>query len=185
MPSTSRLRRNSFLALIATGILCSTLAVGSVSAQDAPVKIAVVNLDYVVTRAPAGQALQAKLEAFQQQVATEAERLNTEARDLRQRLVDGANSLSEEKLAEMQKQLEDKTIGIRRYRDDKQREGQKMQEEGLRSVEAQLEPVFKSIRDEGGYDLILNNVPGIVVMAGERIDITQKVLDKLAAGAGS
>jgi Skp family chaperone for outer membrane proteins len=57
-----------------------------------------------------------------------------------------------------------------------------MQSEGLREIEKQLEPVFEKVRDEGGYDLILNRVPGVVVMAGQRVDITQKVIDRLNSG---
>ena len=41
---------------------------------------------------------------------------------------------------------------------------------------------FIQIRDQGGYDLILNNVPGVVVMAADRIDITQQVIDRFNAG---
>lgn len=185
MPTMTSLFRSSSCKYLAFGLLALTLTAGSATAQETAAKIAVVNLDYIVTQSPAGKALQGQLEAFQAQVQSEAEALNNEAKELRQRLVDGANSLSEDKLTEMQKQLEDKTIAIRRFRDDKQRQGQKMQEEGLREVEKQLEPVFTAIRDEGGYDLILNNVPGVVVMVSQRVDITQKVLDKLKASSGS
>ena len=87
----------------------------------------------------------------------------------------------QEKLAELQKQWEDAQIGIRRYRDDKQREGQKIQAEGLREIEKQLQPVFEKIRDESGYDLILNNVPGVVVMANEKVDITAMVVERFNA----
>ena len=47
-------------------------------------------------------------------------------------------------------------------------------------IEKQLQPVFEKIRDEGAYDLILNNTPGVVVMAGPRVDITQNVIARLA-----
>ena len=179
--TTSRCHR--FGLGVALAALLALLAL-PVAAQDGGTKIGVVNLDYIVAESPAGKALQAKLETFQQQVQGQAEQQATAARDLRQRMADGANSLSEDKLAEMQKELEDITIAMRRFRDDKQREGQKMQNEGLREIEKQLEPVFQAVRDEGGYDLILNNVPGMVVMSSESVDITQKVLDKLATGAG-
>lgn len=169
------------LALAIAGILVLGLATPAV-AQEAPIKIAVVNLDYIVAKSPAGQDLQGKLEAFETQVRSEVEAKTSAARAIQQRITDGANSLSDDKLADLQKQLEDATIDIRRYRDDRQREGEKMQNEGLQSIEAQLEPVFKAIRDENGYDLILNNVPGVVVMAGERVNITQQVLDRLGAG---
>ncbi|NJL27840.1 MAG: OmpH family outer membrane protein [Thermoanaerobaculia bacterium] len=150
-------------------------------AQDGPIKIAVVDLDRVIAQSKAGKELQTKLEKFQQDIKNQGEAMNEEARQLRQRMTDGVNSLSEDKLAELQKQFEDKQIAMRRFRDDKQREGQKMQEEGLREIEKQLQPVFEKVRDDGGYDLILNYVPGVVVMAGERIDITKKVVETLNA----
>ena len=172
-------RRYGALTLFLTlAALISTLPAG---AQDAPVRIAVVNLDFIVAQSPGGRDLQARLEQFQRDVQAQADVINAAALDIRQRMTDGVNTLSEEKLAELQKQLEDKQIELRRFRDDKQREGQKMQNEGLQQIERQLEPVFEKIRDEGGYDLILNNVPGVVVMAGPRVDITQKVVEALVA----
>ena len=143
------------------------------------IKIGVVDLDFIVAQSPAGKALQSKLEAFQKRIREEGESKAEAARDLRTRIAEGANTLSDDKLAELQRQYEDAQVAIRRFQDDKQREGQKMQQEGLREVEKQLEPVFERIRDSGGYDLILNNVPGVVVMAGERVDITKMVLDEL------
>lgn len=155
------------------------LAASAASAQD--IKIAVVDLEAVVAQSAKGRALQTQLEAFQQQVQVEADTLAADARDLRKRMAEGANTLTDEKLSDLNKQYEDKTIEMRRLRDDKQREGQKIQAEGLREIEQQLEPVFKAVRDEGGYDLILNNAPGIVVMSSERVDITDLVVQRLNA----
>ena len=155
----------------------------AVLAQDA-VKIAVVDLERVVLMSKAGQELQTQLEAFQKEVQAKGEKMSTEAEEIRKRVSEGGQSLTEEKLAELQKQYEDKAIEIRRFRDDKQREGEKMRNEGLRKIEQQLEPVFKAIRDEDSYDLILNNVPGVVVMANDRVDITAKVVERLNANQG-
>lgn len=165
-------------------IVAGSLSADAAAAQEGPIKIAVVNLDYIVSQSPAGKTLQQSLKGFEDEVVAEVKARTDRAKEIRQRLVDGANSLTEDKLTELNKQLEDATIDIRRYRDDKEREGQKMQQEGLREIEKQLEPIFEEVRAEGGYDLILNNVPGVVVMVGERAEITQKVLDKLNAKAG-
>jgi len=170
--------------VLAAVLLTAALAAGKAAAQDAPVKVAVVNLDYIVANSPAGKSLQAKLDAFRTDVQAEAEKRAETARDLRRRIAEGANTLSEDKLAELQRQYEDAQIDIKRYQDDKQREGQKMQADGLKGIENELEPVFTKVRDEGGYDLILNNVPGVVVMISPRIDITQQVVDRLKAEAG-
>jgi Skp family chaperone for outer membrane proteins len=169
------------VGLLTAGLVIAGGTFVAAAAQETTVKIAVVDLERVIAQSKAGQALQSKLEAFQQQIKSEGDALNEEARSIRQRLADGVNTLAEDKIAELQKQYEDKQIELRRFRDDKTREGQKMQEEGLRVIEKQLQPVFEQVRDEGGYDLILNYVPGVVVMAGERVDITQKVVDTLNA----
>ncbi len=179
MPSRLRL-----FGLLLAALAVALFAAGTAAAQERPINIAVVNLDYVVANSPAGKALQGNLEQFQKDAQAEVEAQAEGARAIRQRIADGVNSLSEDKLAELQQQFEDAQLANRRLQEKKQREGRKMQEEGLKEIEQQLEPVFKQVRDEGGYDLILNNVPGVVVMAGERIDITQKVIDKLKAETG-
>ncbi len=152
---------------------------------QAPIKIVVVDLERVVAQSAAGQALQAQLAKFQETVKAEGEAKAAAAREIRQRIADGANSLSEDKLNQLQKDYEDASIDIRRFQDDKQREGQKLQGEGLREIEKQLQPVFESIRDEGGYDLILNNVAGVVVMANEKVDITPLVVERLNASVAA
>lgn len=171
-------------ALLA-GVLLFQGGLQATLAQDPPpIRIAVVDLEAVFVQSNSGQALQAKLKKFQEEVQVEDERMSQEAQDVRRRAVEGGQSLTVEKLTELQKEFEDKTIAIRRFRDDKKREAEKMKNEGLRDIEQQLEPVFKAIRDERGYDLILNNVPGIVVMANENVDITKDIVDRLNASGG-
>jgi len=146
------------------------------------VKIAVVDLELVVAKSSEGKRLQARLESFQQSIQAEAEAKNNDARSLRQRMIDGSNSLSQEQISAFQKQYEDLQISIKRYVDDKQREGQKMQNEGLKKIEASLQPVFSKIKSDNNYDLILNNVPGVVIMASDKVDITDTVIQILNTG---
>lgn len=174
--------RVCFVALAASMFLIIT---GGAAAQDGPIKIAVVDLERVVALSNSGKALQAKLEQFQRDVQAQAEKQKSDMEGLRQRISEGTNSLSEDKLAEMQKQYEDMGIGLRRLRDDKQREGQKIQAEGLKEIEGVLEPVFKKIQEEQGYDLILNYAPGVVVMASAKVDITDSVVALVNAAQGS
>lgn len=142
-------------------------------------KIAVVDLERVVALSPQGQALQHQLEGFQKQAQQQVENMNNKLKEIQRQAQDGANSLSEDKLAELQREYEDQTINIRRFTEEKQREGQQMQQKGLKEIEKQLEPVMKKIQTDYGYDLILNNTPGIVVMSSDKVDITQLVIDNL------
>lgn len=177
MQSRSRVPAIMAAALAAVLFLAGA---GSAAAQQ---KIVVVNLDYIVANAPAGKGLQAKLEKFQEEARAEVASKQEAAKAIRQRIADGVNSLSEDKLAEMQQEFEAAQLAVKQLQENKQREGRKMQEEGLKEIEQQLGPIFEQVRDEGGYDLILNNVPGVVLMVGEGVDITQEVVDKLGSGS--
>ncbi len=95
--------------------------------------------------------------------------------------VEGSVKERTTRLEQLNKELEDATIALRRFRDDKQREGQKMQEEGLLNIEQVLQPIFAQVRDEMGFDLILNRVPGVVLMISERVDITPLMVERLNA----
>lgn len=172
----SRISSIAAVALCAIALLAAPAAI----AQD-NLKIGVVNLDQVLVESNVGKTLQTQLDQFTTGVQSEGEAKTTAALELRQQIADGANTLSEEKLAELQQQYEAAATEIRRFRDDKQREGQKMQQEGLASIEQQLEPIFRAIRDEGSYDLILNYAPGVVVMLSDRVDITTQVIERLNA----
>jgi outer membrane protein len=170
--------RNAKFPVLSLLLSILLMGVSPLLAQEAAIKIAVVDVEAVVAQSKQGQELQARLESFQQQVQQEMTTMNQRVGELRQRLADGANSLSEARMAELNKEYEDATIALRRFRDDKQREGQKMQEESLREIERMLEPVFEQVRQEMGLDLILNNV---VLMAGERVDITDMMIERFNA----
>lgn len=172
------LARRLCFALLAAALL----APSAVVAQDtSALRIAVVDLDLLVAQSSAGKALQAKLRNFEQEIKTRLAQLEEERSRTRQLVTEGTNSLSEERLDELQKQFEDQTIEIQRYTKDKQREGQKMQQEGLRDIELKLEPVLDQLQAQGNYDLIFNRALGVVVMASDRVDITPRVLELLEA----
>lgn len=160
-------------------LLCSA----NVRAQDAALKVGVVDVERVVAESPQGKDLQGRLESFQAEVQAQLDVMQEEARAIRRRISDGGSTLSPERITQLEKEYEDAGIAIRRYRDDKQREAQKMQEQGLRKIEKVLEPVFEQARDEMGLDIILNRVPGVVILISDRVDITDAMIERVASAA--
>ncbi len=176
--------KNARVALLGTAIL---ILAGTAGAQEAPISIAVIDLDRLVAQSLAGRQLQGKLEQFQIQVQTEGKALADKARATQKLIADGANSLSEERLVELQAQYEDEGTKVRRFTETKQREGTKLRDDGLKQIEEKLQPVLDKVQSEGNYDIILNRALGIVVMASDRVDITDKVIeafDEAEVGAG-
>ena len=176
--------RNLRIAVLGMAIM---ILAGAAMAQQ-PIRIAVIDLDRLVATSVVGRQLSDKLEAFQTQVQAEITTMADKARATQKLINDGANSLSSEKLAELQQQLEDESIEVRRFTEKKQREGAKMRDEGLQQIEDKLQPVLDKIQTDGNYDLILNRTPGVVIMASDRIDITTQVVEAFdaaeAAAAG-
>lgn len=173
------IKNNPFSALLffALVLFFITSFKSAESAIDS--KVGVVNLDYVVANSTAGKNLQTNLEAFQKQVQQKGDQLSQEARNIRQQIANGTNTMSDEQLSGLQKAYEDKTIEIRRFRDDKQREGEKMKNEGLQEIEKQLGPLVNTLAQQQGIDILLNNTPGVVLWSNKTIDLTQSLIELL------
>lgn len=163
-------------ALLVPALLLS--GASAAPAQDGPIKIAVVDIEKVVTGSTAGQQLQKRLDDFRVVVEAELKTKADELDALRKR-AEAATTLAEGD--RLSRQLEQGVIDFDRLKADKQREGQKIQKDGLNSIEKALGPIFKQVRDEQGYDLILALTPGVILMSSQRVDITQLVIDRYNA----
>jgi outer membrane protein len=172
------LNKNLRIALLGVATL---IVAGGAVAQQAPLRIAVVDLDRLVAQSVVGRQLQGELEEFQKAVQTEGKELADKARATQKLITDGANSLSQDRLEELQQQYEDESIEVRRFTEKKQREGAKMRDDGLKEIEEKLQPVLDKVQTAGNYDLILNRALGVVVMASDRVDITDQVIEEFDA----
>lgn len=158
----------------------ATAAPAEAQAEEAKsVSIAVVDMDEVIASSSAGKALQEKLDTFQTETRTEAETRQGKLVEMRDRLTDEEGGLNTAERAELQKSFEEASLDLRRFQDEKTLEAQKIRNDGMIELQGQVEPIFKALQEEFDYDLILNAQSGAVMMAGERIDITQKVIDRL------
>lgn len=154
----------------------------AVPAQDAPLKIAVVNVDRIAAQSPSGMALQARLQEFQQQLNQELLARQTAANEIQRRIAEAPDTMSVVERLALEREYQDALTAYQRFQQDKQREGQALQAEGLARVQAELQPVLVAIQEEQGFDLILNMNDNAIVLVSTRVNITQLVLDRLAAG---
>lgn len=169
------------VAVAAIGVATLIIGAGSVTAQDSPVKIAVVDIDFIAVQSPAGQELAAEITALQTQYQAELTARQAEVDGIQARIasVDSAN-VAEQRV--LQREYQDAVTSFQRYQQDIQAQAQTFQAEGLLRVREEIGPALEAIMREEGYDLILNTGNPAVLMSSERIDITQLVLDRLAAG---
>lgn len=142
-------------------------------------KLAVVDIEQVISRSDEGKALQERLNKFQQDFQNEIGSRQQNINRIRQRLEVGVVNLNEDSLTKLQQEFDSAQTSIRRFADDKQREAQKMHDQGLSDIEKLLNPIITIIRNEGGYDIILRSDSGAVISWVESIDISDIVAKRL------
>jgi outer membrane protein len=138
--------------------------------------IAVIDVQRVVTESdPGKQALQ-KLKELQDAKVDEGRVLQQTLAGLQEQMAKQRFTLSEERLAEMNKQLEDGQIALQRFQDDAERELDEARRRELGSLEGRIIPVINQVGVERGFTVIFNKFQSGLVYADDSVDITDEVI---------
>lgn len=176
------LRRGGLaVGMVAALTLLTAVAFGTSPAAaqvTEDVKVAVIDVERILLESERGKAALDEIESLRAQKQEEGEAMQQEIAELQQRIREGRLSLSEDKLSELQKQLEDKTIALRRFQDDANRELSKKRDEVLKAVEDSVFPVINDVGEAGDYTLIFNKFSSGLVYADEAADITDEVIER-------
>lgn len=179
----TRIQEVSRLALIAGFVVA--LAAPATFAQETAAKVAVINVVQLLEESNAGKEGIDKLKALQKQKTDERNAKQAEAAELRAKITDGQFSLAEEKLADLQKELEEKVIELQRFNDDANRELEKSQQKMLTDIQGKVMPIINAVGKEGGYTMIFNKFESGLVYADDAIDITAEVMERLNGAAAA
>jgi outer membrane protein len=145
-----------------------------VAAQE--LSIAVIDVQRVVTESdPGKQALQ-KLKELQDAKIDEGRALQQTLAGLQEQMSKQRFTLSEERLAEMNKQLEDGQIALQRFQDDAEREIDEARRRELGGLEGRIIPVINQVGVERGFTVIFNKFQSGLVYADDSVDITDEVI---------
>ena len=127
------------------------------------------------SRIRAKQALQ-KLKELQDAKIDEGRSLQQNLAGLQEQMAKQRFTLSEERLAEMNKQLEDGQIALQRFQDDAERELDEARRRQLGGLEGRIIPVINQVGTERGFTLIFNKFQSGLVYADDSVDITDEVI---------
>jgi Outer membrane protein len=147
-------------------------------AQTAPSRIAVINVQKVLAESAAGKTALEKLKKSQDAKAVKAQKMNEEISSLEQQINQKKLSLSDDKLADIQKQFSDKKIALQRYAQDADRELGEERDQMLQDLEKRIMPVIDDLGKEMGFAMILNKFESGLVYASPAIDITDVVVKR-------
>jgi outer membrane protein len=159
------------------------VALAPATARAQGLKVAVIDVRRLVTDSVAGKESLARLRKLQEERVAEAKTKQDEIEQLRKRLSEGRLSLSDDKIAEMEKQLEEKVTGFRRFQEDAEKELGKSQEQAFADIERRVAPIIEQAGKEGGYTLMFNKYQSGLVYADEAADITNQIIQRFDAAA--
>ncbi|HVT17582.1 MAG TPA: OmpH family outer membrane protein [Thermoanaerobaculia bacterium] len=160
------------------------LAAQAAPAAPAPaVRIAVIDTEKILLSSQAGKKAVAELKKIQEQKEGELRAKEQELKELQDKISQGRLSLAQDKLTDLEKQLEDKGIALRRLQDDANRELNKRKDDLLGSIDEKVMPVINVIGKEHGYTLIFRKFESGLIYADEAVDITNTVIQRLDAAA--
>lgn len=182
--STSRSRiRSRRLSAVAVAAALALGAAAPLAAQGQ--KIAIIDTERILTASATGKTALESLTALREQKTQQGKALETQLTDLQNRLQEGRLSLSDDKIAELQRQVEDKALEMRRFQDDANRELATRRDEVLAQVDEKVMPVINRFGQEQGYDLIFRKFESGLIYAADAVDITDEVIAALDGGAAA
>ena len=172
------MKHNTFsarAALVAGAVLLGAMTSGPALAQS---KIAVIEVERLLQESGRGQVAVRELTKLRDEMQTALQGRQEQLAALQKQYTDGRLTLAEDRLAEMEKQLEDMTIGLQRSQDDANREMQKLQGEKFGEIEQAVLPIISQVGREFGYTAIFNKFQGGLLYSADAADITNLIIER-------
>lgn len=154
-------------------------------AQSAPAKIAVIDVQKVLATSTAGKAAYERLKKMQEERISKAKAMEDELRKLETELTTKRLSLSEDKVGELTRSINDRKIAMQRYAQDADREVAEARDRALLELENRIKPVIDALGKEMGLAAIFNKFESGLVYASDAIDLTDTVITKFNAAAAA
>jgi len=156
----------------------AALAIPALAQSSAPARVAVIDVNKVLSSSAAGKTAAAKLKQLQEDKMARAQKLDDEIKTLDNDINTKKISLSEEKLADMTKQLSDKKIAMQRFAQDADRELGEARDRVMADLNQKIMPVVDQIGKEMGLAAIFNKFESGLIYASDAIDITDVVIKR-------
>jgi outer membrane protein len=156
----------------------AALAIPALAQSSAPARVAVIDVNKVLAQSAAGKTAAARLKQVQDEKMARAQKMDEEIRALDNDINTKKISLSEEKLADMTKQLSDKKIAMQRFAQDADRELGEARDRVMQELNQKIMPVVDQIGKEMGLAAIFNKFESGLIYASDAIDITDVVIKR-------
>jgi len=165
--------KNTVVLALAFLVAASAAAV----AQEAPkLSVAVIDVQQVVNESAAGKETMNRLRKMQDDKVAEGRKKADELDALRKQVATQRATLTEAKIVELEKQIEDRQVELQRFSDDTKQFLADAQRRELDALEKQIMPIINELGRELKIQLIFNKFQSGLVYADDAADITEQVV---------
>lgn len=159
-------------------IATSLVFAGGLLMGQAPAKIGVINLQQAVLSTQEGQASIARLQReFVEPKTKELEAMQSEIRDLQDKLQRGGNTMSQTAKDDMQKQIDQKTKVFNRAVEDYDFETQEEQRKTLDDLTTKMRGVIQTYVTSNGFAAVFDTANSGLLWRADSLDITTAIID--------
>ena len=163
---------------VIVGILATVMVLGQTDQPTgaAAAKVGVVNFEAILQQSAEGKREMTRASQVLQERQKEDEKRTNDLQGLRERYNIQARTLNRESLAEMQNQMTQAELSLKRFREDTQYQGQQLQTEIFNKVGSKVQGIVNEYSQKNGYGLVLRLDPATQVYVSHALDITQEIL---------
>ena len=163
----------------------STLALGAAPASAQQIKIGFVNSQRVLAGTPAvaqaQQTLEREMAGLRASLDTLEQRLQQQQDDIQRQQA----TLTEPQRQQRQQQLQQQFQAYQQRAGQAEQQMQRRQAELVQPVMKQINDVIETVRREGNFTFIVDSSQGGIVAVDPALDITDRVIQRLAPAAGA
>src|SRR5258706_2523628 len=159
-------------------MVMAALAAPLFAQTTVPARVAVIDVQKVLTTSFAGKAAYERLKKLQDDRVAKMQKMDEDVKGLASELQTKKLSLSEEKQGELSKQITDKQTAMQRYAQDADKEVTEARDKALQELDNKIKPVIDTIGKEMGLAAIFNKFESGLIYASEAIDITETVIKR-------
>jgi outer membrane protein len=133
-----------------------------------------LDVDQIAQESAAGREMMGRLQKLQGEKVAGRKKLADDTEALKKQLETQRATLSDTKVTELTKQIEEKNVALQRYDEDAQAELEKARQTEVGNLEKSLMAVIEEFGRESGMKMIVNK--RALVWAAESVDVTDQVL---------
>ena len=167
----------TYVAVMVAAVVAA-VAVPAKAQEPPKLAVAVIDVNLLVQDSAAGKEAMARLKKAQDEKVAERKKMTDEINGLQKQLESQRSTLTDSKIADLQKQIEDKSIALKRFDDDAQQQLEEAKQKELAGLEKQIMPIIQELGKERKLLLIFNKFQSGLVYADDSVDLTDEVLKR-------